>query len=398
MRERPSRPRDPRLWRIIPLAGNTSAIARGSMHVRAWGILAFAAAALCALATLSWWQAMESRSARIDSGFARNFVDLNRRLDDDATAVAYDPVLRVLAVGRDSGRLELWDARRTDARISIQAHAVRIEDIAFGAEDGIVLTGSVGSNVMGLDPDGVPKVWDARSGELLLALPGEWTGGPLAAAPVPGFYLLSSDDELRVYDHARRAVVGQALKVHGGVTALDADRASGLAAVGTSSGELLLLKLDVAGAEPRLAVVGRTSTYGLESRTDVLAVLLRDAGRRLVTVNWLPEAVRHQQPSKIAGQQAEIVQWDTRSWRRERTFPLTLQAVHWASRTPGEPWLVLAGSESTRGRIELVDLQRGEAWRYRANTSHPRAVLLPEIRTGLILQSGGATQIRYLDQ
>lgn len=26
------------------------------------------------------------------------------------------------------------------------------------------------------------------------------------------------------------------------------------------------------------------------------------------------------------------------------------------------------------------------------------APLLPEIRTGLILQSGGATQIRYLDQ
>src|SRR3546814_9706590 len=83
---------------------------------------------------------------------------------------------------------------------------------------------------------------------------------------------------------------------------------------------------------------------------------------------------------------------------RERTFPFTLQTTHWASYTQGEPWLVLAGSESTRGKIELVDLRHGVAWRYKSNFSHPRAVLLPEIETGLILQGSGATQIRYLDQ
>lgn len=368
------------------------------MQMRPWIILAFTTAVLCLLAAFSWRSATGFRSGRIDPGFAQNFVDLNRRMDDPATAVAYDPQLRVLAVGRDSGRLELWDTRKSDARVAVQAHAVRIEHIAFGAADGIVLTTSVGSNMMGLDPDGMPKVWDACSGALLLALPGEWIGGPLVALPVPGFYLLSSSDELRVYDHARRAVVGASLHVHGGVTALGVDQASGLVAVGTSSGELLLLKLDVAGAAPRLDVVSRTSTYGLESRTDVLAVMLRDEGRRLVTVNWLPEDKRVDQPPRIAGQQAEIVQWDTRTWRRERTYPYSLQTVHWASYTPGEPWLVLAGSESTRGKIELVDLRGGEAWRYKANFSHPRAVLLPEIRAGLVLQSGGATQIRYLDQ
>lgn len=363
--------------------------------MRTWGIWALVVAALCALAALSWWWAGESQS-RVDPGFTQAFVDLNRRMDDHATAVAYDPGSKTLAVGRDSGALELWDARRTEARIAVKAHSVRIEHIAFGPEDGIVLTSSVGSNMMGLDPEAVPKVWDARSGELLLALPGEWIGGPMVAAPVPGFYLLSSSDELRVYDHAKRAVAGEALKVHGGVTALGADEASGLVAVGTSSGELLLLKLDVAGAVPRLEVVSRTSTYDLEIRTDVLAVMLLDEGRRLVTVNWLPGA-RQFDPAG-GKQQAEIVQWNTQGWTRERTFPFTLQTTHWASYTPGEPWLVLAGSESTRGKIELVDLRRGVAWRYKSNFSHPRAVLLPEIETGLILQSSGATQIRYLDQ
>jgi hypothetical protein len=171
-----------------------------------------------------------------------------------------------------------------------------------------------------------------------------------------------------------------------------------LIAAGSSSGELKLLRLDTSGPTPRLQVVSSTSTYGMESRTDVLAVMLRDGGRQLVSVNWLSKAKREAKAPNIAGQQAEVVQWNTQTWARERRYPITLQAVHWASYTPGTPWMVLAGNESTRGRIELVDLQGGQAWRYKANTTHPVAVLLPEIRSGLILQSGGVSRIRYLDQ
>ena len=218
----------------------------------------------------------------------------------------------------------------------------------------------------------------------------------MAASPLKGYYLIASDDELRLYDHARRAVVGDALKFEGGVTALGTDRKSGLIAAGSNRGELKLLKLDTTGTVPTLQVVSSIRTYGLEPRTDILAVMLLDEGRRLVTVNWLPKNLRQDQPPKIAGQQAEIVRWNTQTWQRERTYPMTLQTVHWASYTPGEPWLVLAGNESTRGKIELIDLEEGVAWRYKANTTHPVAVLLPEIRTGLILQSGGATEIRYL--
>lgn len=328
--------------------------------------------------------------------FARNFIDLNWRIDDSARSVAYDPRSKVLAVGRESGRLELWDTRKTDSRITRQAHTVRIEHIAIGSEDGIVLTRSIGTTMMDLDLQAMPKIWDARSGELLVALPGEWFPGPVAASPVKGYYLIASADEVRLYDHARRAVVGDALKFEGEITALGSDRKSGLMAAGSSRGELKLLKLDTTGTVPTLQVVSSTHTYGLEPRTDVLAVMLLDEGRRLVTVNWLPEKLRQDQPPKIPGQQAEIVRWNTQTWQRERTYPMTLQTVHWASYTAGEPWLVLAGNESTRGKIELIDLMEGVAWRYKANTTHPVAVLLPEIRTGLILQSGGATEIRYL--
>ena len=85
--------------------------------------------------------------AGIDKEFTQAFVDANRRLDDDAWAAAYSPEMELLAVGRDSGRLELWDARRTDARIAVQAHALRTQGLAFGPRDGIVITHSASGNV-----------------------------------------------------------------------------------------------------------------------------------------------------------------------------------------------------------------------------------------------------------
>lgn len=352
----------------------------------------------CAVSVLAACGLAHPTNPHARTEFAQNFIDLNRRIDDSARTVAYDPQTRILAVGRESGRLELWNTRKTDSRITREAHTVRIEHIAIGSEDGIVLTRSIGTTMMDLDPQAMPKVWDARSGELLVALPGEWFPGPVVASPVKGYYLIASGEELRVYDHARRAIVGDALTFKGEITALGSDRKSGLVAVGTGRGELGLVRLNLAGETPGLEMVSSTSTYGLEPGTDVLAVMLLDYGRRLITVNWLPEKIRKKQPPAIAGQNTEIVRWDTRTWQRERTYPMSLQTVHWASYTPGESWLVLAGNESTRGKIELIDLEGGVAWRYKANTTHPVAVLLPEVRTGLILQSGSATKIRYLAQ
>lgn len=364
------------------------------MDARSWKWVV-AITSLCVVTLLTGCSAAHP-SAHPRAEFTRNFIDLNRRMDDAARSVAYDPRLKVLAVGRESGRLEIWDTRKADSRITRQAHTVRIEHLAFGSDDGIVLTRSSGTTMMDLDPEAMPKIWDVRSGELLVALPGEWFPGPVSASPVKGYYLIASGDELRIYDHAQRGVVGDALKFEGEVTALGSDKKSGLIAAGSGRGELKLMKLETVGDVPTLHVVSSASTYELEPRTDVLAVMLLDDGRRLVTVNWLPEKMRRDQPPIISGQQAEIVRWDTQTWRRERAYHMTLQTVHWASYTPGEPWLVLAGNESGRGRIELIDLKEGVAWRYKANTTHPVAVLLPDVHVGLILQSGGATEIRYL--
>lgn len=326
----------------------------------------------------------------IDPAFIQSFQDLNRRGDDSVAGAAFDPQLQLLAIGRESGRVELWNTRRPGTRFVHDGHTARAEFIAFGREDGIVLTGSVFENRM-IEPDRGPRIWDAATGELLLTLTGLWAPGPMAASPIAGLYLISDSDSLLIYDYRQRKWVGDTYKLEGQVTAIASDAVSGLIAVGTSDGELQLLKLEGSAEQPRLTLVREVAPYGKQVRLDVLALKFLDEGRRLVSVGWLPEAMRKDS-------QAEIIEWNTETLRRQRTYPFSLQTISWAAAVPDEHWLILAGLESSRGRIELVNLQTGIAWRYKANTSHPRAVLLPAARAGLILQSGGATKINYLDE
>lgn len=330
---------------------------------------------------------------RIHPDFVQTFIDVQRNGDDRAATAVFDPGLRVLAIGRESGRLELWDAREAGVRRMREAHTARTEHIAFGVEDGIVLSNGLSSEPPHDDSPGT-RVWDARSGELLHTLKGQWSPGPIAASPVRGLYLIADSSELLIYDHAKRAMVGSRLKMErdGQVTAIGVDRASGQIAVGTSHGDLLLLRLRITEGTPRWDIVRQVSPQDQVARSDVLALLFLDEGRRLVSAARLP-------PAPGREQRAEVAQWDSATLQRQRTYPITLQTLHRASHTAGEPWIVLAGTvPPNRGKIELVDLRSGVAWRYDANTSHPTAALLPEIRAGLILQSRGATRIRYLEE
>lgn len=348
----------------------------------------------------------------VNEKFTQSFVDANRGLDDDAWAAAYSPEMRILAVGRESGRLELWDARKTDARITQAAHELRLQGIAFGPDDGIVITNSASGNIdMGeiVQRENGPKVWDARTGKLLHAFrEPDWLPGAVSASPVRGLYLLASYDVLHIYDHAKRALVGTplALEQEGGITSIDWDQASGRIVAGTNKGVIVLLRLqrDQSGAV-RLDIEGRHAPHGRGARNDILAVKLLDAGRRLVTVQYSPEraaALEGRVPALYRRSQHETVRWEIATWRREHVYSTSLISVHQASHTRGEDWLVLAGvaggTARIEGKIELVDLRSGVSWLYKANTTHATAVLLPAAREGLILQHARATRIRYLDQ
>ncbi len=170
--------------------------------------------------------------------------------------------------------------------------------------------------------------------------------------------MIGDSDELLLYDHTKRSVVGTRLKIDGSVTALASDKVSGLIAVGTSNGDLLLMKLTTSGEAPRLELVRRTSTVPEKSYIAIHAVFFLDDGKRLIS---------------SASMDNGVFAWDTATLTRKRKFPTTLTAVRWASYTAGEPWLVIAGTESTKGKIELIDPEERRAPGAARPTPQPRA-------------------------
>jgi WD40 repeat protein len=310
----------------------------------------------------------------IDPEFVQTFIDVNRHNDDRPVTVAFDPKHRVLAVGRESGRLELWDAHKADHRLLLEAHSMRTEHVVFGSADGIVLTSS--------EIDGRAKVWDVRTGKLLHVIEG--SAGPMAPTSKPGVYVLVHHSGLRLYNYATRAMISEPLDLEGTITALTADPASGLIAAGTAGGSLHVVQLEQAAEALKLTQLRTIKPY--QAKDWIQVVALRDEGKRLISVSRLT---------------CEVAEWDTTTFQRLRVLPTTLMHIGWGAVTPGEPWLVLGGTMVPggfrHGKIELVDLRNGVALRYDARTNMPVAVLLPEISTGLILQTGSVRRIRYLE-
>lgn len=331
-------------------------------------------------------------SEPVDPSFIQTFIDVNKRGDDSASTAQFDAQLGVLAVGRESGRVEIWSTRESGRRIAVQGHPARPEFLAFGHDDGTVLSASRFDN-HAIDPSSGVRIWDATTGELRATVSGLWAPGPLAALPQKHLFLISDTSDLLLYDFAQRKGVGTRLSLKTSlITALAVNATNGLIAVGGGDGKVFTLRLVVGKDEvPRLEVIKQADPYNSAPRSDVLDLAWFDDDRRLVAANRIPEGAGRD----VLG---EVVEWDPQELKPLRRFPISLQTLNWASHTPGEPWMVLAGTESTRGRIELVDLRNGVAWRYKANTERSRAVLLPDVREGLILQSGGATRIAYLDQ
>jgi WD40 repeat protein len=136
-------------------------------HRKYWLIASVVAAAT--LVALAIWLLRPC----IHPGFVQSFIELNRHGDDSPTSAAYDASGRVLAVGRESGRLELWDVRRVGERRLLQAHSMRTRHLALGTRDQIVFST--------LEIDDVTKVWDLHSGKLLCTLKG--VRSPVAPAP-----------------------------------------------------------------------------------------------------------------------------------------------------------------------------------------------------------------------
>jgi WD40 repeat protein/class 3 adenylate cyclase/energy-coupling factor transporter ATP-binding protein EcfA2 len=106
-------------------------------------------------------------------------------------AIAYSHDGRTLAIGLGDGTVHLLDARGRDRRV-FQAHTADVTSIDFDPDDRRIVTTSL---------DGLVKIWDARTGEMILTLTGhsaETNGGTFSP---DGRYVASTstDGTVRVW-------------------------------------------------------------------------------------------------------------------------------------------------------------------------------------------------------
>ena len=266
-----------------------------------------------------------------------------------------------LLVGMESGRVDIWDATRREARISLQAHQYRANQLLFSRDGSSFFSNSYFEDVTHL--------WDSDSGALLASIPD--ARGPVAPGPREDLYLIAGHNgSLMLYDLEQLQLLPERYQSLDSVTALASSAQGDLVAVGNASGVLQLWQVTERDGHLHLALLRQSKPY--ETGNWILALGFSADGHSLISAN----------------RRGAVSEWSSADLSKRRDIPTTLQWAHQATFADGMPWLTLAGTLDPRGlkdgKMELIDLQKGEALRFPARSNYAVGELIEPLHIGLI--------------
>ncbi|MBC9252555.1 hypothetical protein A9179_20005 [Pseudomonas alcaligenes] len=288
--------------------------------------------------------------------FKQRFAD-----GDRVASIRFHSASKHLLVGMESGLVHIWDATQREARISLRAHPNRTDQLQFSRDGSSFFSNSYF--------DDVTRLWDSESGELLATIPD--ARGPVAPGPREALYLIAgAHGELLLYDLEQRQLLAGRYKSLDGVTALASSPRGDLVAVGNASGAIQLWQVTEQGGQLQLNLKQERKPY--ETGNWLLALGFSADGQSLISAN----------------RQGTVVEWSSADLSKRRDIPSTLKWLHQATFADGMPWLTLAGTLDPRGlkdgKIELIDLTRGEALRFSARSNFAVAEMVVPLQLGLI--------------
>jgi WD40 repeat protein len=127
----------------------------------------------------------------VASGQALTF--LRGESDAAVSGIAFDDASRTVAIARENGRIELWDARSGSLKLTLSGHHDRITAIAFSADGKMMASGGSDARAM---------LWDLPSGSLRFDLSVQRDVVSAIAFSPDGTMLATGGDDTRLWDVA----------------------------------------------------------------------------------------------------------------------------------------------------------------------------------------------------
>lgn len=318
----------------------------------------------------------------INPGFIDNFV---KNMEENHASqglveslvdrLAYDHRNMRLAVGRESGDIEIWDLKyEYSKQIIKEAHEQRADHLYFSVDGKRLFSGS--------SLAGDVKLWDAQTGKPLSAFtlsPG--FSGPMLSAAKGDYYLIAASSAVQIYDGRQNTLDPRVYETSGLVQALAVEAKTGLVAVGTASGSIDLFQFSVADEGPNLEKVKEIKPY--ETGNWVIALSFSPDGQSLYTV---------------PGRPGQVDEWSVPDLKKVRTKSTSGNFVSAARFSPDKRLLAVVGNARKGGQggdyaIELIALASGRSIIQPVTTNFGQVVFIPQLKQLLAVHGYTVTPI-----
>lgn len=283
-------------------------------------------------------------------------------------SLAYDPQNKRLAVGRESGDIEIWDLKTENPKRIIKgAHGRRTSELYFTVDGkGLFSSSSLRDAV---------KLWDVRTGKLSATV-GQGFPGPTISLK-GGYYLTAEGGAIHIYDGRQEALDPRAYSLGGPAQSLAVAGQSGLVAVGTASGSVDLFQFSVADQGPSLEKIREISPY--ENGNGLIALGFSADGQSLYTV---------------AARPGRVDEWSVPGLEKKGARATSGSFVSSAKFSPDKRFLALVGNARKGGQggdyaVELISLASGKSIIQPVATNFGQVVFIPPL--GLLLAVHGYT-------
>lgn len=268
-------------------------------------------------------------------------------------SMQFDSRQQHLLIGRESGAVEIWDAKAARSKREVRAHELRPNRLRFSADGNLFFSNSYFERST--------KIWRVATGDLVHEIPG--TSGPVCETSTDGPYLVGQDSSVRLFDLKRKVLLPETYPVSGVLLSMAFEPSSRMVAVGTASGTIELWKVVDSNGRPILRKAAAENPYAIG--VGVIGLRFSSDGQKLYSVSA----------------SAKIEHWDARSLKRLKSLPSSLKGVRAVAFHEGRELVAIAGMQDDAAVrdsvVELIDLPSGALTRFRANSSHPGIGFIP---------------------